>query len=1113
MRRAFVAAVALAPLCLAASPSLVRATETVSGSRSTAIATSTATGTAAADIDITGSVTVKSTTPAVTLDSSNNVTNAGTISITGVSGSTGVLLTGGNTGTLTNTGAIDVTESYTATTNSNDDYTEEPYASGSDRYGIRLTGTSALAGDIVNSGTIYVQGNDSYGISIEAPLTGSITNSGTIEVLGDNSFGLSSTSAGSISGSVLVTDVIEATGKGSSAINLQGSVGGSVSVYSDIYATAYATTTRSTTDSTLTKIQATSTQVEQSGAAVTIGGSVAGGIYIGAAPVGTTTDSTADVDGDGIEDGYEGAGSITNYGSAAGLLVGSSGANITIGEYGTDASVLADNAYGLIIEGSVNGFGTYDGVTATALQIGTGDGQVTIDGGIRVIGSITAESYEADATAIHILSGATTPEILNEDFIEALVEKSTLSTSEIAATAYGINIEAGANVTSLTNIGTLQAVSYGDNKSAVAVVDSSGTLTNILNEGVISAIIEPTATGDTITGSSTALDLRANTTGITLVQQINADPITIETDTTTSTSGVVTTTAAASTTTTSSSSTTTTTVTTTAAGVTTTTATTTPTYPEILGDILLGNGNNTVELLGGEMIGALSMGSGTDTLTIDNANYAGALTYSGSALALSVTDGALLNTSATTLKLSSLNVGSGGLLYAAIDPTNSASTLYSVSGTATFASGSALGIYLVSPLYAETSYTIVSAANLINNSTAAVTLSEVPYLLVGTATTDTTAGTITVDLRQRTAAEMGLNPGQTSALSAVYNSLTNDSSIESAFLEAYTRASFLGLYNQMLPDYSGGLFQLAAAASDAVTRATASTNEISNPSGTRGVWAQEVAYGVQRPAANAAGYQGSGFGFIGGLELGGGGLGAFGLTGAFLTGSLKDPSLPGDGQSSFSEGEFGGYWQGQYGGLKLDARVGVGYMLLSDRRQLYETTSTGTISLERDAKASSSGYSGTGHFGVGYETGQVGLVYFRPQAQFDYFRLYEGGYTEHGGGTGFDLAVDSRTGNQTSASASMVTGLNFTGAFHWRPELELGYRDVMAGDAGATTARFAADTESFTLEAAKIVGGGPLARLSVKADTDFYELNVSAGAEYRNRYTEGDVKFSFRVLF
>ena len=70
------------------------------------------------------------------------------------------------------------------------------------------------------------------------------------------------------------------------------------------------------------------------------------------------------------------------------------------------------------------------------------------------------------------------------------------------------------------------------------------------------------------------------------------------------------------------------------------------------------------------------------------------------------------------------------------------------------------------------------------------------------------------------------------------------------------------------------MFELTLAASDAVTRATSRVNDIENPSGTRGAWAEEVGFGVNRSrSTDSAGYQGGGFGFVGGLETGGGGSG------------------------------------------------------------------------------------------------------------------------------------------------------------------------------------------------------------------------------------------------
>jgi hypothetical protein len=371
---------------------------------------------------------------------------------------------------------------------------------------------------------------------------------------------------------------------------------------------------------------------------------------------------------------------------------------------------------------------------------------------------------------------------------------------------------------------------------------------------------------------------------------------------------------------------------------------------------------------------------------------------------------------------------------------------------------------------------------------------------------------------------LGLNTGQTQAFGAIMAALPNDPGIQSALLATYTKSAFLGVYNQLLPDYAGGVFQLAAAGSDAITRATSRSNEIENPAGTRGAWAEEFAFGVDRAALGATGYRGDGFGFVGGLETGGAGFGAFGVTGAFLTGTLTDPHAPGDNQQSISEGEVGGYWQGQFGGFKADARVAGGYARFSDQREVYEADSSGAITLDRRANGSADGWTATGHFGAAYQW-DIGKWFIRPAAHADYFKLSEGGYTEHGGSDstdpltattnsdGFDLQLANREGYQTTGAASLTIGRTVGTTFVWRPQIEVGYRDAFAGTAGDTTARFLQGGTPFTLTPVQITGGGPTVRMGAKADTDFYELDFEAGAEERNSFYEADIRFNIRVLF
>jgi hypothetical protein len=151
-RKVLVATVAAAPILALAFGAY--AETSVTTARTTPIATSTATGTAADDIRVTADGSIKPTTAGaiVTLDSNNKVTNLGTLATVGVNDSVGVLILGGKTGSVTNSNVISLTEDYTPTDTDSDGDIDGAFATGSNRYGIRLTGPGAFTGDILNDG-------------------------------------------------------------------------------------------------------------------------------------------------------------------------------------------------------------------------------------------------------------------------------------------------------------------------------------------------------------------------------------------------------------------------------------------------------------------------------------------------------------------------------------------------------------------------------------------------------------------------------------------------------------------------------------------------------------------------------------------------------------------------------------------------------------------------------------------------------------------------------------------------------------------------------------------------------------------------------------------------
>ena len=1071
MRNVLVSA-AVAPLLLAAGGAAAQVT--VSSSTSTPLATSTANAGAPANIDVAsgGSITPTVATPAITLDSNNTVSVEGSLSANNVSGSTGVLVLGGHSGSVATTGAITQSEDYAASDSSNSDgFAEAPFAQGTGRYGLRLTGTDAFTGAITLGGAVTVKGNASYGVSLEAPLAGALTVTGALALTGDGGVGVQET--GGVSGAITLGSSIAATGQGARAVLVGGDVGGALRLGGAISVSGYATSARQT-DAIQAKIQATATDVQQAGAAVTVAGSVAGGVYLSAPSVGTVTGTTADLDADGVEDGSETTGSIAIYGSAPALLVGASGKAITLGNFGT-----GDNAYGLLLRGSVAASGVEDGVTATAIQVGTGDGTVDLGGGARIVGAVGASAYEADAIGLHVLSGVAAPNLVVNGSLGASVLDSTLITTPTVATATGLLIDAGAKVGSLVNTGTISANTTGDAMGAVAVRDRSGTLSSVVNEGLIGTATTPLTVGAIPSGGRTALDLSANTTGVTLVQQTNPSPnVTYG-----STSGTADT------------------------AVTTVTAT----VPAITGNVVLGNGPNSVSLLAGTLQGDLVLGSGENSsLTIDGgAVLTGGVTYGGGSLALNVANGTLDDSSPTALHLSSLNIGASGKVYFSVDGANGRATQLIATGAATIATGATLDVRLLTLPTAAQSYVVVSSPQLSYGGPATFAAASSSYLFNANFAADTTAGTITLALSRKSAADLGLTASESGSLDGVLSGIKANPNLLAATLAPTDKAGFTAIYDQLLPDHSGAIFLAAQSAAQSIGEAATDPRDTDvGP----GAWIQQFGIGLQQDRDAAVKSEATGFGVAGGAETGDAGFGQIGVSAAFVNANADDPDLSTASQASFTELEGGLYWRKAYGGLKLSGRVGAGYLYGYDRRYVSVAAGDANSAISTAGKGTWNGWTLDGRIAAAYQL-DFGRWFVRPQVAGDYFRLDQDGYTEKGGGDGVDLIVDSRSGDATSGTASVVFGARFGRDLVWRPSLEVGARDVFSGDAGTTTARFVSGGDGFSLVSNPITGVGGIAKAGLKVGGAGYEFFLDATGQVFDKYREGQAKVGVRVLF
>ncbi|MGH7027054.1 autotransporter outer membrane beta-barrel domain-containing protein [Brevundimonas sp.] len=1082
MRILLATAVAIAPLMVAAG---AQAEVVISTARTTPISTSNATGSAPDSIRLAngGSIAVASGA-AVTIDSSHGVDldNGGNITMAkSANGSTGILALGGTTGPITIGGTISVTddiEEYADTDKDGD--LDGPFATGTDRYGIRVTGAAPRTGDILieQNGAILVEGNNSYGVSVEAPMVGDLTSFGTIAVTGNNTHAVRV--SGPVTGDVNILGSVTARGENAVGVAVDGAVDGRVAVQGTLTSTGYRYTTRPNDKPTTGTVPAEELFLEdldaddllQGGSAVRIAGNVSKGVLFDKGPAysaagvegdddgdgvkngdedddgdGIANRTDTDRDGDGLPDSTETTASVTTFGAAPAVVVGSTANAVTLGVAGT-----GDNAYGFVNRGEIIGRGIYDDVAPTAVQFGVAGGQaVTVNGGVRNEGSIAVLANEADATAVRFMAGATTPTLINTGTISAA--SATTGADQVTA----VRIEAGANVASLNNDGVIAATAGGGTANVTAIADLSGSLTSITNTRSIQANVSPNDAGDPITGTATAIDVRANTTGVTFTQKGIPGTATAG-DPDTDGDGV-----------------------------------TDSREPLTFGAIRLGSGADFVDVQNGLVQGDIEFGAGADRLSISGgAVVRGAVTTSDGQLDIDVSKGTLDARQTGVTTISDLNIGADGDLIVTLDPATGTNSGFNVNGTANIATGAGLGVRFNSLLQAPTRFTIIDANTLnVGAIDSNAVQANSPYVFVVKTGVDAAAGQVFVDAARRTAEEAGMIGVESAAYDSIYGALGQNEAIRNAILNQTGRDGFFDIYEQMLPDHSGGPLLSLASGVDAVTRALTGRNASAAP-GETSAWVQEINFYADKDKTDSYGFRSEGFGVAGGVERGTR-MGAIGLSAAFTSSDLEDPEAAAEEVLSANLLELGLYWraQGQY--WTTWARAAGGYASFNATRKLVAD------GLNLKNESDWHGFTLAAAGGASYER-NFGRLNVRPEIYGEYFSLSEGARTEKGGGDGFDLKIDDRDGHMFSGVAAVNIGYGF-GQNGWiRPEVRVGWRQNFSVDAGTTIARFASGGDAFTLDPASIEGGGPILGFRLNVGNELGMIAITGDAELLEDY-------------
>ncbi|AIT82044.1 autotransporter outer membrane beta-barrel domain-containing protein [Novosphingobium pentaromativorans] len=1071
MSRYLLASTALLALATAAQTTAAHA-EDVTTKKTAPLRTSTIKNGAADAINITkdGSVVLTAGT-AVTMDSDHKVTNAGALSVSNANGAVGIVAESGTSGEIVNTGTITIDEPYEPADDDKDGDLDGPFALGSNRYGIRTLG--AHSGKIVNSGKIVIEGNDSAGIALGGPLTGDFVQDGQITVLGDRVVGIA---AGDIDGNVRLAGSVSVQGKDAVGAHFTGDVDGAMVVQGTILATGYRYTT---VPSDASKLDAD--DLLQGGSALVIEGDVSGGIVLAVAPKDNDPDN-ADEDGDGIEDAKEGSAKVVSYGKAPAMVIGAADRDVAIGPVAGTAS-----QYGLQIDGSVEARGLYAGIDATGLAIGGRGGAVTIANGIGIAGSVAAVSNGANATALNIGAGTSTPELRVSGSVAA-----TGGNADDAQTS-AIHIAAGAEISAIRNSGTIEATASGEKGSASAIVDKSGTVELIENSG---SIVASGAKADS--GRNIAIDLSAATNGVTVKQTQVASGYDA---------------------------------------------------PSILGDVRLGSGSDRLELADGSLTGnvtfgignnalALSgdaaqtgdvaFGSGTDTMTLaGSSTFSGKVDFGGGADALTLAgtarfSGSLANAAnlaidveggmldvRTPAQIGSLDVSKDGILAVTLNKEAGSGSAYTVAGTASFEEGATLSIRLADVSTAEGSYQVLTAGAIEGLDGLETATDLVPFMFKAALDEDAAANTIVVDVARRSKEELGLNRSQASAYDAVFVALGKDRDVADVFLGITDGDQFRQTVGMMLPDHAGGSFEGISLGARTIGRQLMDPQGPLVASGPISVTVNLAFWGSDKDTGSSAAYDLNGYAWslTGEYETG---IGRFGATAAYLWNRHTNGAASEVKSGSY---ELAAHWRGNWGAFTGFSRASYGHADFDSTRNFVGMA--GEEDVKRKIEGDWNGNFATFAAGASAEGGSR-FLYFRPAVTVDYVRLKEGGYTETGGGEALDMTVGSRKSDELGLNGGVTLGADLMGMSardeNWfRIETEGGWREILSGGLGTTTAHFE-DGTPFSLGGEKATGGW-FARLRTFGGSAGFVLGGELSAEDRHDHVNLALRGSVKVAW
>ena len=1061
-----------------------------------------------------GTITIDTTGPALVLNSNNNIINSGSITIEDVNNAIGVSLEGGENRNYTQSGSINVNETFEVASTDSDPATDGPFAEGSGRTGILISGSSPFEGNVelTSTSSINIEGTDSFGINLtntsinQEGLIGDLFTGGAITVRGARSTAININSG--ITGDFTNTGTINGQGEEIKGINIEADIQGGFVNSAGVSVTGYRSLGRPTISesfSSNSREQITAEDLFQAGSAITIRANISEGIHFDDGINDVLDDNgnqTFDSDGNVIRSS-DTPSTVVQNGSAPAILIGDTENSILIGSVAqisdpNDPLYESNLQYSFVNQGGIQSNGLYDDIDATALSINN----TILSQGINNTGQMTATAYvapqeltDSDGNSLTPGDGQARVIVLSTNTIADTLDNSGVilaSSSEAIDLVYNdltnvlpsrhvlataIDIDTTSTLNEINNTGSISSVLVGRQGTAYAIRDQSGSLSSVTNTGTIGAVgttSDPTG-NESINFTLVAIDASQNIDGFTFMQSRAIED--------NSSSNF------------------------------------TPADPNIFGDIRLGIGNDWVGSSAGNIRGDIDFNLGDDSFYLTGGSFFQGAINNQDGLILGVSDNSTMAlTEAEIISITSASFDTTSTFSPVLNGNDGTASTLQASGNVVFETGSTIVPTLTNVVgINQTAFTVASAGGQLTvGDLATLSSSETPFLF--NTSYDVVGNDLVITLQLRDSSELGLDQVQSSAYAPAIQALRNNTELGDAFANITTEREFNSAFNQVLPEFSAAARQFVLANVDGAIGAVANHLDSvrRSPDKPGGAWLQEFAYFADRSLSGLSEqYRGAGFGISTGLDTSLGPFHAVGVNLGFASTEIEDV-LGIDEPLDVITIQGGAYAGWASGSLGIETYLGGGFNDFEQNRRVRINSYSG------EAQGDWSGVHINSSARIGYDIDINDKYWIRPTLSLDYLRLSEKSYTETGD-KGIALDVDKRTSESGSATVMFNLGAKFQGKRTWiKPSIRLGYRYELINNPIKTSYRYANLTNSageiFNSDTAQLQSllfpdSGFIIGLSVAAGSIYSSIGFDLDSEVREGFIRHTGRVVVRLLF